>query len=540
MNLSSIRGKLFAVLFVALAGIVTVSVISLTAERNSLIEDRKLKTRHLVESASGVLQHFYGRQQKGELSEADAKAAALGVLKSLRYEKTEYFWVNDMHPRVVMHPIKPELDGKDVSDFKDPTGKPLFVEFVATVNKSGAGFVEYLWPKPGSEAPQAKVSYVSGFAPWGWIVGSGIYLDDVDRIFREHALLTAGVDLVIIVLIGAFLLVLIGRVSRPINAIQRAVQEIQQTHDLSRRIDISGNDEISSVARCFNDLLGSFQELIGHVSVSSGALLTLTSRLSQSADHVAQGSMQQSEASSAMAAAMEETRTNIQHVAQNSDEAHRIAEDAGRISSHGEAVVDRAAGEMARIADSVNASAHHIEALGQMSAQISSIANVIKEIADQTNLLALNAAIEAARAGEAGRGFAVVADEVRKLAERTTQSTQEITLMIGSIQSGTVNAVSSMQEGSARVADGVTLAREAGQSMASIRDGASRVISAVSDISAALAEQSQATHTVASNVERILDMAERNSVETREIAGAAEHLEQLARELQTTVDRFRV
>ncbi len=540
MNLHTIRGKLVAVLIAALAGILAVSALSLSSERTSLMEDRKVKTRHLVESASGVLQHFHERQTKGELSEADAKAAALGVLKALRYEKSEYFWINDMQPKVVMHPIKPELDGKDVSDMKDPSGKPLFVEFVNVVKKDGAGFVPYLWPKPGADAPVPKISYVKGFTPWGWVIGSGIYVDDVERIFRQQAMTMAAVDLLIAAIIGGFLFYLIRGISGPIHDIRAAMTAIQQTRDLSRRVAVVGNNEISEIARSFNEMLGSFQELIRRVIDSSHEVMDLTSRLSRSAAKVAHSSSEQSEASASMAAALEETRSSIQQVADNSGDAHRIAEQAGQLSDQGKNIVEGAATEMTRIATAVQESAHHIEALGQMSDQISSIVNVIKEIADQTNLLALNAAIEAARAGEQGRGFAVVADEVRKLAERTTQSTLEIGKMIGNIQTGTVDAVHSMQEGSSRVQGGVTLAREAGESMAHIRDGAGRVIAAVSDITAALNEQNAATEQVVGSVERIVAMAERNSAETGEIAATANSLEKLARQLQETVDRFHV
>ena len=537
-TLSSIKAKLVAILLASLVGMLVASGFSLYSERTTLLEDRKTKTRHLVEAASGILASFHELQVQGGMTEEQAKAAAMRMLKTLRYDKNEYFWINDMKPVMVMHPFKPELDGKDLSANKDPAGKLLFIEFVNTVKTQGSGFVEYLWPKPGFDSPVPKISYVSGFAPWGWVLGSGIYLDDVDRIFHERAASTLAIDAAVMLLVGAMIFLLMRGISTPIQDIVATTRSIQQTRDLSRRVNVQGNDEIAQVGLAFNAMLGSFQDLIREVISSASEVTALCSRLAKSAAHVAVASSQQREASAAMAAAMEETKASIEQVEHNSGEAHRVAVQANSISEEGKSIVESAAREMGLIATSVQGSAVHIRSLGEKSDQISSILNVIKEIADQTNLLALNAAIEAARAGEQGRGFAVVADEVRKLAERTTKSTLEIGTMIDGIQSGTTDAVRSMEEGSARVGDGVALATQAGDSMAKIRDGAKMVISAVGDITHALREQGIASQQVVESVEKIVVMAEQNSSETGAIASTAERLEQLAQGLQDTVRAF--
>jgi methyl-accepting chemotaxis protein len=538
--LSTIRSKLIFVLALSIAGLLLVTSIALYVERDTLMQDRKDKTRNLVEVAATLLEHYHAKQEAGELSEADAKAAALAAIKKLRYDKTEYFWINDMVPNVVMHPIKAELDGKNVSDMKDPNGLALFVEFVKVVQAQGEGFVAYEWPKAGSDRPVPKISYVKGFQPWGWVIGSGIYIDDVNRLFLGTALKLGLITLFGSIVMGAILVVLLRGIGVSIHEIRSAMRSIGETRDLTRRVPIQGRDEMASVGRAFNQMVENFQTVIHRVVDSSHEVMDLTMRLSHSATTVAHGSNEQSNASTAMAAALEETRASIETVASNSADAHRIAEEAGRLSLSGETIVEDAASEMTRIAGAVQDSARQIENLDQMSDQISSIVNVIKEIADQTNLLALNAAIEAARAGEQGRGFAVVADEVRKLAERTAQSTVEITRMIEQIHTGTVGAVGSMQEGSTRVHEGVTLTRNAGEAMAQIRVGANQVIAAVSDIADALREQNAATQLVVQNVEHIVSMADRNSQETDEIARSAESLESLARALQDTVDSFKV
>jgi len=539
-SLNTIKGKLILVMAASLAGMLLISFFALNSEKTSLLEDRKIKTRHLVEVATGIVAHFHERQQKGEMSEAEAKASAVRTLRDLRYEKTEYFWAIDMVPKGVLAPLMPQTEGMDLSGFKDTEGRNMFIEFVNLVKKDGSGFIPNLWPKPGVEKPVPMLFYVKGFEPWGWVVGSGIYIDDVEQIFRSRAIPLITIVLVVSAVICGLLIYLIRDISNPISAIKDAMKSIQETNDLSRQIKVEGSKEISEIGYSFNEMVKSFQKLILQVVENTREVMELAGKLSSSAGNVAKGSNQQTEASSSMAVAIGKTKESIEQAASNSSEAYKIAETSDELSQQGGKIVEDAAAEMAKIAESVKDSAHHIQLLGQQSENISSILNVIKDIADQTNLLALNAAIEAARAGEQGRGFAVVADEVRKLAERTTQSTLEITSMISNVQSGTADAVKSMEEGSARVQGGVTLATQAGDSMASIREGAKRVIGAVSNITKLLQEQNTATQSVVESVGQIVSMAERNNSETAAIAHTAERLEGLAQKLQDTIGKFKV
>jgi methyl-accepting chemotaxis protein len=565
MKSVSIKTRLLLIMAAALTGMVLIAGFALQSEKTTLLEDRKIKTRHLVESAHSLLGHYYDLQQKGVLSEEAAKEAALKAIKALRYEQKEYFWVNDFTapiPKMLMHPTVPALDGTvlDAAKFNCATSmqggldgiiektdgkKNLFVAFNEVANKSGQGYVTYNWPKPkeagGTTAElYTKLSFVKKFEGWNWLIGSGIYLDDVDTIFWNHATWLLGIIMAIAALIGGVMIMVIRRITRSLNDLGSAMDAIQTSNDLSRRVTVTGQDEIGRIGHSFNQMIQSFQEIIQQVISNSHGVMQAAGKLSESSRRVAVRSQSQSEATTSMAAAVEEVTTSIGHVADSSQETHDIAHKSGELSSQGGEVVQGAAMEMSKIADSVNQSSQFIQQLGEHSNQISAIVNVIKEIADQTNLLALNAAIEAARAGEQGRGFAVVADEVRKLAERTARSTMEITTMIGSIQSGTQHAVSSMQEGCARVTEGVAMANRAGESMSQISDGANRVITAVSDISSALREQSAASNQVAQKVEIIAHMTEENSAAANEIAGEAQQLESLAGALENAVSRFKV
>ncbi len=310
--------------------------------------------------------------------------------------------------------------------------------------------------------------------------------------------------------------------------------------DLTGTIEVNSTDETGMLLAAMRNMAGRLKEMISEILGSADQVSSTAAQLSAASGQVADGSRQQSEAASAMASAVEEMTVSIDQVSGNAQNARNASRHSGEMSEQGAAVIQNAVTEMAKIEGSVKESSQIIEALEQQSGEISAIVNVIKEIADQTNLLALNAAIEAARAGEQGRGFAVVADEVRKLAERTTTSTQEIAAMIEKIQIGTREAVSSMESGVSRVSSGVALASQAGQSITQIKDEATLVAQAVSDISDSLKEQSAASNDIARNVERIAQMTEENSMAVQQTASAAQLLEQLASSLQATVGRFRV
>ncbi|SFN06840.1 methyl-accepting chemotaxis protein [Formivibrio citricus] len=333
---------------------------------------------------------------------------------------------------------------------------------------------------------------------------------------------------------------LVRGIGRGLNSVQTAVGHIENNLDFTHRVEVHGNDELGVTAQAVNRLLEKMQ---GNLKTISGEVQTLAAAANQmasTADQVAKAAHQQSEAASSMAATVEEMTVNISLVGDRAQEANRISSESGQLAATGENVIGQTAHGINQIASTVHDAAARIHELEQHSQKISNVIAVIKEIADQTNLLALNAAIEAARAGEQGRGFAVVADEVRKLAERTASSTQEITNTIETMRTSASNAVQGMQGAVEEVRQGVARAQEANDSIRQIGEGSRSAVGMVEEITTAIREQGTATNNIATQVERIAQMSEESSAAAEESARAARDLDRMALGMHGIVAAYRL
>jgi aerotaxis receptor len=336
-----------------------------------------------------------------------------------------------------------------------------------------------------------------------------------------------------------FAWLLIRAIVLPVRAATRAAQAIAQG-DLRQSLPVAGHDEIGALIVQLTRMRDGLFEMTHTIRHDAGILQQAARELDVSAREAANLAETQSSSSSSMAAAVEQMSVSVDQVSEHANEAQGVTLASGRASEQGGKVIMAAVDEMRSITTTVNESAEAIHAVESLSGEIAGIVNVIKEIADQTNLLALNAAIEAARAGEQGRGFAVVADEVRKLAERTAQSTQQIAEMIGRIQCGSSRAVKEMGASVIQVEKGMRVAREAGDSMSSIQAGSSQVLQSVEDIALALKEQGVATQEIARGVERIAQMCEASHANANRTAASASRLRQLSDRLEQDAARFSV
>lgn len=313
----------------ALLALLTITAISLSQLRSELLNEKSLKTQSLVETAYSLVEFNHKAFVAGQLSEQQAQQAALQAVESLRYEGGNYFWVNDMTPTMIMHPIKPKLNGQSLAAFKDPAGKALFVEMADKVRMKGEGLVPYLWPKPGFEDPVEKVSYVKGFKPWGWIIGSGIYIDDVDAIFWQQAQVLLGIAAVLLVLLVGLSIVVARSILTPLNQTTDALENISQGDgDLTCHLPDDGKDEVTRLVKAFNTFAYKIKKTVIKVEEACNSLDGSSLELTAVAQHNNEQLNQQSLETQQVATAVTEMSATVHEIAGSAEKAAASAKDA--------------------------------------------------------------------------------------------------------------------------------------------------------------------------------------------------------------------
>ena len=455
---------------------------------------------------------------------------------SVKVGATGYPYALDAGKEQGLLTMHPKIEGKSLLEMKGARGE----EFVKDMLARKDGIIHYWWKNPDESDAREKIVIFNHYPEWDWIIASGSYLEEFNAESKEVMYLLLGSTVLLILLIVASLWWMIRRwIAQPLDGAVEIAHRIA-AGDFTQHIEARGHDEIGRLLQAFAAMQAQLRQLMQQIREAADRVAASTGQLKASASDVAGSSQEQSDAITSMASSVEQMSSSIMQIADNAGQAEQIAQESVTRARESTRIIDNAVEAMGRIADTVRETADTVETLGEHSESISSIAGTIREIADQTNLLALNAAIEAARAGEQGRGFAVVADEVRKLAERTAHSTHEISELISAIQAGTRAAVNKMNQGVAEVGQGVELAATATESIQALHQGAESVSRAVAGINDAIREQSAASHSVASAVEQIAGQVERNSTEARNTASAADDLQSLAGQLHSNVGRFRV
>lgn len=435
---------------VVMAGVVTSLVLKVRAELFSVREEFP---RVAVDAAASQVAYFERQEETGAMSRADAQKAALDVVRRLRFDGENYVWVNDLTPRMVMHPMKPELDGKDLSGFKDPAGKALFIEMVNGVKASSRGEarVDYLWPKPGAAEPVPKLSYVKRSARWSWVLGAGVYMDDVREKVNALILWSAGVTSLTLLVMLVLAVWVARRISEPLVA---------AIHSLD-----SGSTQVAQAS----GTVAGISETLAHDATSSAS------------------AVQQSNA--AVGNVSERTRSN--------------ANDARQM----QALMEAAAGHVEETARALESIVQHMTKVRDGNGRVRQVVKTIDELAFQTNLLALNAAVEASRAGQAGAGFAVVAQEVRALAQRSAEAARSTGGMIDDTVSGIADGTSLIMGCAKEFATLREQVTSLGALVASIAKASNEQAGNLGEVGQGLSSLDASTQRTASSAEQIASAA---------------------------------
>lgn len=494
--------RIASINIVSIIGMALILYMSAHFINEALMDGRVQQTKRLVDVAKSIVTNYDAKVKAGEMTLQDAQKAAIATIQGMRYDGVQYFWINHMDGTMIMHPTSPKLNGTSLLELKDARGAKIFADMIDVVKKDGKGDYQYFWPPEGAE-PKLKVSHVAGISDWQWIIGSGVFVDDAQAHANE-VVLELAYAVVAVLLVSLIAASLISRsISRPVKKITDTMVKVAQGElnvysgltgrtdelgDMARAVDVFRNnakemirikaeqeekDRLSAEQKKqeMMKMADDFEHSVGSiVSVVASAATQLQSH----ARNLTQMSDQTSRQSANVAAATEEASASVQTVASAAEELSASIGEINRQVQESSAISKEAVDEVAKTDATVST-------LSEAAAQIGDVVKLIQDIAEQTNLLALNATIEAARAGEAGKGFAVVASEVKNLATQTGRATEEISKKIVTVQSVTNEAV---------------------QAIRNIGSTIEKISTITASISGAIQQQNSATKEISNNVQQ--------------------------------------
>jgi methyl-accepting chemotaxis protein len=538
----TLRTKAWLLSILVLVALISQMLIGLWVMREASDQDNRARIKQLMTSTYQTIVQLEALSAAGTLSEDQAKAIATRILRENKYHASEYVYVVDERMNFIAAPLDPQIHGTSFNDFKDASGNSVGALATAALGRSGGKLTEYHWDSMREGKVVDLISVAEKTPRWGWIVGNGISMAEANARFWRNAQWQVLVCLALAGLVGTMLLTSVRGILHNLGGEPSEVRQIVQRvadGDLQNREGNVTPDPQSiygSVLRMCEALRAVFSQL----SLAVTTLRQSSDDIVASAQHSSQLIEAQSVASNRIAQTADQFADETQRGAEQAQLARSQSESATNISAQGQTLITAAVGRLSQTEQSVGETQSGIDELAQRVGSISAVIEVIRDVADQTNLLALNAAIEAARAGEQGRGFAVVADEVRKLAERTSAATLEISRTIESVQVSGQNAKMRMDEMVGQLNEAILQAKEGGDAVTAIRNETEATAQVVSDIGQALGNQVHAAQNIRNDVDEVARSSQGTLTAAHGTVRAARSIKEVTSVLENQVARFRV
>lgn len=531
INDIKIRYKLWAIIGLMSMGTTALILVSLTSLFNSHVDARKDRTQDILDIANTTLTSIYQKQQSGELTTEQARQQGITLLSSLTYGDQQELWIIDNNNRTLMNaPIT--YKGSNI-----PSSLSETLNTASLASKKPYQSIEFEYQGNDGIAHR-MIASAATFTPWNITIIATASMNAVISFFLSALVDYAILVSVLTVLVGGTALYIIHLVTSRVTSLCKTMTSVQHSGDLTQRVEFSGLDEMGEMARAFNSMMNDFQSIVRNVSHSSETLDSIVGQTNKSTNKTAQGVSKQLSNTSKAAELMQSVMTSVEDTLAIAERANTTTQELGQHSKQGLGVMNKANQDIQQLSIEVGDAAQQIQKLREDVTHINERLGIIAEVADQTNLLALNAAIEAARAGEQGRGFAVVADEVRHLAQRSQLAATEIGGLIDQLTQQTLTTVEVMESARNTANQGAEQTSQAGQAFTEIANGVLSISKLNSNISQAADRQYSSSQMVHQTLESIANVCEETNHNSTDIQTSVNNLQECASRLRQLVHQF--